>query len=498
MIVSTQPSDNMRRRFSLSQLLFITHTVLVLWLVGSFSYTRYMSEWSSEVEAEVRLANASMHSIVKELSFAAGGRNYNHVATPEALNSYKEIQNLFYFEVDALSQNNNDYKIAWIKDVNDVWNIDASLENSDTLESQIRTLKSKLDTSLESERFKINYALERLIDKQELLINHVRLENLFGNIYYQPEFGGNAYVLNTDSCLLYIKIPLIGSTEGYVWAVFDASNLTEFKIDTLKLVAREALVAILFSLALIFWASRRIIQPIHRLAQSMEGDIDSIDVESIPERDRSDELGQLAQRYASLIKRIQNQMLGLRRQSLFDVLTGVYSRFAYETQAILALENARNNERWFGVIVIDIDNFKAYNDHFGHSVGDEALQAVAKALRASINPHSDKVYRYGGEEFVVVCEKSSSTSITMLAELLRKNVWLRKLPHPSNKDLGYVTCSVGVSMIESTDKETSLKALFKKADFALYQAKDNGRNQVITAPATMCNIIKSCASEEVE
>lgn len=497
-IVLTPSLNDMRRRFSLTQLLFITHMALVVWLVGSFSYTRYMSEWHNEIESEVRLAKTSLQVILKEVSFAAEGRNYNHVATSEALASYREIENLFYFEVDAQSRANKSYKIAWLKSADEVWNINASLENSSSLEEQIRALKEKAATAPETEHFKINYALDRLIDKQEQLINHVRLENLFGNLYFLPEFPENDYVLDGQACLLYVKIPLLGNTEGYVWAVFDADALSTFKVDTLQLIVREAIVAILFSIALIFWATKRIIQPIHRLAQTMEGDIDSIDVDSIPERDRTDELGQLAQRYASLIKRIQSQMMGLRRQSLFDVLTGVYSRFAYETQANVALENARSNKRWFGLIVIDIDNFKAYNDEFGHAVGDEALQIVAKALRASINPHSDKVYRFGGEEFVVVCEKSSSTSITMLAELLRKNVWLKKVAHPNNADLGYVTCSVGVSMAEYTETELSLKALFKKADFALYQAKDSGRNRVVTAPATMCNIIKSCSSEEVE
>ncbi|MGF1712164.1 sensor domain-containing diguanylate cyclase [Vibrio kagoshimensis] len=471
----------MLRRLNLNQLLFVTHMLLVLWLVGSFSYTRYASEWSGKIASEVRLANSSMQHVLKDVSFAARGLNYNYVATQHALAGYDETPNLFYFEVIATSKNEESYNVAWAKDVGELWNTEALFEQNDELEISIKGLRERLITASEEDKFKLTYVLDRLLDKQDRLSNHIRLENLFGNIYFEPDFTHSDYVLDLDSCLLYLKLPLLNSEGSYLWAVFDATSLTQFKIDTIFLLAREAFIAILFSIALIVWASRRIIQPIHRLAESMEGDIDSIDVDSIPDQHRSDELGKLAQRYASLIRRIQNQMLGLRRQSLFDVLTGVYSRFAYETQANLTLESSWKNDRWFGLIIIDIDNFKAYNDEFGHATGDEALQAVAKAFRTSINPHSDKVYRFGGEEFVIVCEKSSASGVSSLAELLRTNVWLKKIQHPNNGGLGFVTCSVGVSMSRSSDREVSLKALFKQADLALYQAKDSGRNQVVIA-----------------
>ena len=82
---------------------------------------------------------------------------------------------------------------------------------------------------------------------------------------------------------------------------------------------------------------------------------------------------------------------------------------------------------------------------------------------------------------MIVCEKSSASGVSSLAELLRTNVWLKKIQHPNNGGLGFVTCSVGVSMSRSSDREVSLKALFKQADLALYQAKDSGRNQVVIA-----------------
>ena len=162
----------------------------------------------------------------------------------------------------------------------------------------------------------------------------------------------------------------------------------------------------------------------------------------------------------------------LALQTLTDALTGLQNRRALDR--LLANEYARSlrTRSPMGVLMADVDHFKAYNDQYGHVAGDQALQAVAKAIESEARAY-DHVARYGGEEFVVVLPDTQLADVRIVAERIRHAVSaLTDLQSP-------ITISLGIAMANAEGSPTEL---IHRADQALYQAKQSGRNQVQTSP----------------
>lgn len=188
------------------------------------------------------------------------------------------------------------------------------------------------------------------------------------------------------------------------------------------------------------------------------------------------EIEQLENLLAILLYPLRNALLYREAvQSAFmDALTGVKNRAAFDSNFKREIEISRRRSSKLSLIVIDIDFFKRVNDRFGHTVGDLVLKNVAQAVEATIRC-SDALYRYGGEEFVVVLNGTDREGAQLLAERIRQNV--ESLHFSSPKGLS-VTLSLGVT---TTQKDDTCKGLFERADAALYQAKDIGRNRVVVA-----------------
>ena len=157
----------------------------------------------------------------------------------------------------------------------------------------------------------------------------------------------------------------------------------------------------------------------------------------------------------------------LHQLAITDPLTGVFNRNQLNT--VLAQEMVRDlrYNKYFGLLIIDVDHFKVINDTFGHDIGDKVLQKVAQVLSESIRKN-DTLIRWGGEEFVVIALEVDEDSLINLSHKLRKNI--------ENKSYGVastVTVSAGATMFKKNDTQDSL---ISRADKALYQAKEKGRN----------------------
>jgi diguanylate cyclase (GGDEF)-like protein len=205
----------------------------------------------------------------------------------------------------------------------------------------------------------------------------------------------------------------------------------------------------------------------------LETDLGRITV-SRKKRYLENEITQFENLLAALLYPLRNALLyQTALQSAFlDSLTGVKNRTAFDTNFNREIELHRRNKSNLSVIVLDIDFFKRINDQYGHAVGDLVLRQVAETVEKSIRS-SDALYRYGGEEFVVVLNGTNTLGATLLAERIRKNI--ENLRIDSLKDLR-VTLSLGVTMMHEQD---SSQGLFERADGALYEAKESGRNQVV-------------------
>lgn len=169
--------------------------------------------------------------------------------------------------------------------------------------------------------------------------------------------------------------------------------------------------------------------------------------------------------------------INLRLQQLVhvDSLTGLFNQRYYEEKLATKLQklNSRDN---VCCIMLDIDYFKKYNDHFGHPAGDECLRAVARVIEATIEPVAGTGVRYGGEEFFVFSQIDSRDMAVELAYSICRSVEELYIPHPSSP-LGKVTVSCGVTYLPRSSGY-SLHYVTQKADEALYVSKASGRNQV--------------------
>jgi diguanylate cyclase (GGDEF)-like protein/PAS domain S-box-containing protein len=175
-----------------------------------------------------------------------------------------------------------------------------------------------------------------------------------------------------------------------------------------------------------------------------------------------------------------NKLLAIKSDT--DFLTKLSNRRFYERRLDDNISAARRNETYLALLMLDIDDFKSYNDNYGHDLGDKALQQVADTIQSSLQRDSDLVSRYGGEEFVVLLPSTDVNGALAIAEIIRTNIEALGIKH-SQTDAGIVTVSIGVEAMKA-DKLNKID-LFKRSDIALYVAKENGKNCSYTYPKSV-------------
>jgi diguanylate cyclase (GGDEF)-like protein len=175
-----------------------------------------------------------------------------------------------------------------------------------------------------------------------------------------------------------------------------------------------------------------------------------------------------------------NQVEKLHRKlvehSIVDTLTGIANRRYFDKQLNGEWLRGRRNNTPLSLIIVDIDNFKLYNDNYGHLNGDKCLHRVAQALQNGVKRPTDLVARYGGEEFAILLPETELEGAAMLAESLRQQIINLSLPHAYSPVYNQVTISLGVATVFPHNIPASI--LVERADKALYRAKRNGRNRV--------------------
>ena len=171
----------------------------------------------------------------------------------------------------------------------------------------------------------------------------------------------------------------------------------------------------------------------------------------------------------------------LSRMSVTDPLTNLANRRQFDTVFPVRWQEATDKGLCLGLVVIDIDHFKAYNDYYGHPQGDECLRQVATAMQAN-SRDADLVVRFGGEEFVVLIANASPEAAKPAAERIRHNVEALEIPNHGVSAQSVVTVSVGVAVLYPKVSLAPAE-LLSQADEALYEAKRQGRNRVWVASA---------------
>jgi diguanylate cyclase (GGDEF)-like protein/PAS domain S-box-containing protein len=181
-------------------------------------------------------------------------------------------------------------------------------------------------------------------------------------------------------------------------------------------------------------------------------------------------------------KQIEEELIRLQKEfrelSYKDGLTGIANRRMFDSVLEVEWTNARRNNQPLSVILLDIDYFKQYNDHYGHIQGDDCLKRVAQSLGKAATRSRDFFARYGGEEFVLVLPETDTEAAHKVAERCRSLIFKEQMPHEKSAVSQILTISLGVGTITPTHQDEAL-AFIESVDRQLYQAKQRGRNCIV-------------------
>ncbi len=212
------------------------------------------------------------------------------------------------------------------------------------------------------------------------------------------------------------------------------------------------------------------------LVTAIEAGGDDLIAKTMPEAVLRAKMKAMA-RVAGLRQKLAQANLKLEELASRDGLTGLCNRRFMDLKTDASWAQACERGDGFAILMIDIDNFKKYNDHYGHQAGDDCLRSIARAIEAAVSAskfeHSFAA-RYGGEEFAVVMPGVSQSACEDMARGIVEAIRQCALPHEQNAGWGIVTASVGGCLVEHA--QDGLVALFRAADQQLYQAKEQGRN----------------------
>ena len=168
----------------------------------------------------------------------------------------------------------------------------------------------------------------------------------------------------------------------------------------------------------------------------------------------------------------------LKRLASIDYLTQIPNRRTFDEFLGREWNRARREQTTLSIAMLDLDFFKHYNDHYGHTAGDECLQAIAATITNALRRPADFCARYGGEEFVVILPNTDSEGAIKVLEAIRQSVMALSISHGFSSAAATITVSIGYTSISPADDISPASAL-NYADKALYQAKLQGRNQIV-------------------
>lgn len=261
--------------------------------------------------------------------------------------------------------------------------------------------------------------------------------------------------------------------------LYDAGQIQNQLRQDNRQILMGAVLVILFLLVAIALIHQRVVRRLEQLNHNVLLQVQGKNTQfSI---DGHDEIAAIARSFEYFASTVATQQQELQQLSYTDSLTGLANRRAFEQQFSQALVQAQRQQWPLSLMMIDVDCFKAYNDHYGHQAGDETLQQIAQLLQQGINRGSDLVARYGGEEFIAILPDTDAKGAAAIAEQLLHLFRQAAMPHQYNLAAGYVSISLGICCVEAASSQ-DYNTLLRLADNALYQAKANGRNCYYVSP----------------
>lgn len=236
-----------------------------------------------------------------------------------------------------------------------------------------------------------------------------------------------------------------------------------------QLVWTASIMAILLALAVHFLLVQRLRKFTNQLVELTEKTAwdRRIDIRG------TDELGILSSKVNLLLHINESKIKILKQLALTDTLTGLPNRRAFDARLALEFARQQRNGRPLAMLMLDVDYFKFYNDHYGHPAGDVALREVAAILELSLCRSADFAARIGGEEFAILLPETDLDGARKMADRIRMQLQESSIPHADSRVAAHLTASVGIAI---AGNETPA-AFVSRADRALYAAKRDGRDR---------------------
>lgn len=301
------------------------------------------------------------------------------------------------------------------------------------------------------------------------------------------EVEGDSYIYGVD---LYQR-------HGITWHIYTVMErddlLSEMNRTTVAAV-QTILILTAFFIVYAFIMTQQIVKPIIQMNESAKKLSEGI-FEPVQVSKRRDELGELTESFNEMGSQLSEMVEHLEEEvelrtaqleekntilktlSYVDELAQIANRRKFDEFFKQTLELSSRNKRPIGLMMLDIDNFKKFNDLYGHVAGDHTIQAVGSVLRQTVHRSSDLTARYGGEEFVVVLQEITSEAVHAMAEAIRAGIQALDIPHEET-EWRVVTVSIGV-VYGTVGVHQSPDDIVHQADEALYEAKSQGRNAIV-------------------
>jgi diguanylate cyclase (GGDEF)-like protein len=286
---------------------------------------------------------------------------------------------------------------------------------------------------------------------------------------------------------MYLFFSDIFGKKAYIIRAFFNSSIIDEGYRTILLNIIIMVFEILLFIA-IAWPifNRFIIHPVNALAMQVEsitrGEYKKIKI--LPNKDELGMLSKVIDNMENTISEKNNQLKSVNTQleylSITDGLTGIFNRRHFDVNIKSEWKRRLRNGEMLSLIICDIDFFKNYNDMYGHQAGDECLIEIANTLKRLLRRENDKIFRYGGEEFIAILPATNFTGAVQIANSFLKEISMLGIKNENSPGYGIVTMSAGVCSI-IPNKNTGYNYLVELADNALYKSKSNGRNRLHSA-----------------
>lgn len=250
----------------------------------------------------------------------------------------------------------------------------------------------------------------------------------------------------------------------------------DMRNNQLTTTAAFILITFVILLLLLLVLNNGVFTPLKRILQGIEryreGELDT-HIKPSGLRD----LYTLGETFNTMVKQIRHDITELERHSNIDGLTGLGNRRYFEQRLQEEWSRATRKQWPISILFIDIDYFKRYNDHYGHLQGDDCLRRVAEAMHRAVKRDIDVAARYGGEEFIIMLPETNMSGAEKVARELQQTIRKMHIEHPGSNVEPFITLSIGIASHIPSFPEKA-EELLHKADIALYQAKERGRNRI--------------------